>query len=129
MQQNRFPHLIIVFMVIALGLFSRKIDFIPLFVGDLLYAVMIYFGIRFLFIYLHKTKSAFIALLICYGIELLQFYDANWMIALRNTFFGRYVLGQGFFWSDILAYSSGITLAYIAESLLFSNEKKIKNLT
>lgn len=123
MQQNRLSYLIIVFIVIAFGLFSRKIDVIPLFVGDLLYAVMIYFGIRFLFISLHKTKSAIIALLICYGIELLQLYDANWMIALRDTLFGRYVLGQGFLWSDILAYSFGIILAYIAESFLFSKVK------
>ncbi|WP_026705605.1 ribosomal maturation YjgA family protein [Flavobacterium soli] len=123
MQQNRFSHLIIVFIVIALGLFSRKIEVIPLFVGDLLYAVMIYFGIRFLYISLPKTKSAIIALIICYSIELLQLYNANWMAALRNTFFGRYVLGQGFLWSDILAYSFGIILAYIAESVLFSKEK------
>lgn len=128
MRQNRFSHLIIVFIVIALGLFSRKINAIPFFIGDLLYAVMIYFGIRFLFISLHKTKSAFIALIICYVIELLQLYDANWMIALRNTLFGRYVLGQGFLWSDILAYSFGIILAYIAESLLFSKEKNFKKL-
>ncbi len=128
MQQNRFSHLIIVFIVIALGLFSRKINALPLFVGDLIYAVMIYFGIRFLLIYLDKTKSAIIALIICYCIELLQLYDANWMIALRNTLFGRYVLGQGFLWSDILTYSFGIILAYIAESLLFSKEKKIKTL-
>ena len=112
MKLNRISYLIIVFAVILLGLISRKIDSIPLFVGDLLYAVMMYFGIRFAFITLSKIKSAIMALCICYCIELLQLCNTGWIIALRDTTFGRYVLGQGFLWSDIVAYTFGVFLAY-----------------
>lgn len=112
MKENRFSYLLIIFTVILLGLLSRRFTPIPLFVGDLLYAVMIYFGIRFLFIDQDSRKSGMIALITCYCIELLQLYDAGWMIALRDTIFGRYVLGQGFLWSDIIAYTFGILIAY-----------------
>lgn len=59
-----------------------------------------------------------ISLLICYGIELLQLYQAEWIIALRKTLFGRYVLGQGFLWTDLLAYTFGVAIAFIIEKII-----------
>lgn len=77
---------------------------------------MIYFLVR---IFL-PTKKAFIvalfSLLICYCIEFLQLYQAEWIIELRKTLFGRYVLGQGFLWSDILAYTFGVCVAFIIDT-------------
>lgn len=128
MKQNRFSYLTIIFTVIVVGIFSRKVVFIPLFIGDLLYAVMVYFGICFLFINLDRIKSAIIALLICYSIEALQLYDAEWIIALQNTFFGHYVLGKGFLWSDILAYSFGIIIAYFCEKKYLIRKLQLKKL-
>lgn len=55
------------------------------------------------------------SLLICFGIEFLQLYQGNWMIELRKTIFGRYVLGQGFLWADILAYTFGILFIFLLE--------------
>lgn len=81
---------------------------------------MIYFGIRFLFISLNRIKSGIMALIICYGVETLQLYDAEWIATMRQTAFGRYVLGQGFLWSDIIAYSFGIVIAYYANKRLFT---------
>ena len=115
MKENRISYFIMISTVILFGLFSRKIDFIPLLIGDVLYAVMIYFGVRFLLIYLNRIKAAMIALAICYCIELLQLYQAEWMVALRATTFGRYVLGQGFLWSDVAAYTFGTIIAYYLE--------------
>jgi hypothetical protein len=59
--------------------------------------------------------------LICYGIEFLQLYQAEWIIELRKTLFGRYVLGQGFLWTDILAYTFGIFTAFIIEKITFKH--------
>ena len=118
MKENRFSYLLIIFTVILLGLLSRKFTSIPLFMGDLLYAVMIYFVIRFLFIHQESQKSGTIALITCYCIELLQLYDAGWMIALRDTIFGRYVLGRGFLWSDIIAYTFGTIIAYYFDKVI-----------
>lgn len=76
---------------------------------------MIYFLVR---IFLPVQKAfivALISLLICYCIEFLQLYQAEWIIELRKTLFGRYVLGQGFLWSDILAYTFGIAFVFLIE--------------
>ncbi len=117
--KSRIYYFIIFLSIIFLGILSRKISFIPLWIGDFLYAVMIYFLVR---IFLPFQKAFFIALislLICYGIEFLQLYQAEWIIELRKTLFGRYVLGQGFLWSDILAYTFGITVSLAAEKIIF----------
>jgi hypothetical protein len=73
-------------------------------------------------------QIAIISLLLCYGIEFLQLYQDEWMIELRKTLFGRYVLGQGFLWTDILAYTFGITIAFLMEKFIlkhFSNQTSV----
>ncbi len=78
---------------------------------------MIYVLIRIVFTNKKAIQVAIISLLICYGIEFLQLYQGEWMIELRKTLFGRYVLGQGFLWTDILAYTFGISIAFLIEKL------------
>jgi len=106
---------------------SRKIPSIPLCVGDLLYAVMIYFLSRIIFINKKSLSIIILSLLICYGIEFLQLYQAEWMLELRKTLFGRYVLGQGFLWTDILAYTFGIVITFLLEKFVlhYFNRKSV----
>ena len=118
--KSRVYYFIIFLSIIFLGILSRKISFIPLWIGDFLYAVMIYFLVR---IFLPSKKAfliAFISILICYSIEFLQLYQANWIIEIRKTLFGRYVLGQGFLWSDILAYTFGIASSFLVEKIVLN---------
>lgn len=118
MKNLRIRYFILLISVIFLGIISRKIDFIPLCIGDFLYALMIYILTR---IFLIKNKPILIAifsLLICYSIEILQLYQADWIITLRKTLFGRYVLGQGFLWTDIIAYTLGVAIASIIEKII-----------
>jgi hypothetical protein len=98
--------------VVCLGILSRKIPAIPLFIGDILYAVMMYFMLRIILLYKKRTMAAILALLFCYVIEGLQLYQAEWMIGLRKTLLGKYILGQGFLWSDLLCYTLGVVLAF-----------------
>jgi len=104
---------------------SRKIPQIPLFTGDFLYAVMIYILVRIIFINKNALHIIINSLLICYCIEFLQLYQGNWMIELRNTLFGRYVLGQGFLWTDILAYTFGIAFAFSIERIVLKNTNQV----
>lgn len=86
---------------------------------------MIYFLIR-IFLPFKKASIIFLlSLITCYSIEFLQLYQGEWMVELRKTLFGRYVLGQGFLWSDIIAYTFGIITAFIVErfTLRFLNQK------
>jgi len=116
---KRISYFLIIVVVIILGIASRKINGIPTFIGDTLYAVMVYFGMRFLFLSLSPIKSIFLALLFCYSIEFQQLYRADWILNLRNTTLAHYVLGQGFLWSDLGFYTIGVALAYIIDSILF----------
>lgn len=109
--------------MVLLGILSRKIDAIPLLFGDILYAVMVYFGCRFLFINSDNFRKIFMPLLLCYGIELQQLYNADWIIKIRNTTLGHYVLGQGFLWSDLVCYTVGVALAFWMDVLLLKRSK------
>lgn len=104
---SRKSYLIIIFFVIILGLLSRHFRVIPLFIGDVLYATMVYFIMRFIFIS-RAIKFSVVALLFCFAIEFSQLYQALWINDLRHTLLGRLALGQGFLWSDLLCYVLGV---------------------
>jgi len=66
-----------------------------------------------------KTRTiALVSLLVCYAIETLQLYQADWIINIRSTTIGHLILGQGFLWSDIIAYTFGIGIVFIIENLI-----------
>ncbi|MEN2487487.1 DUF2809 domain-containing protein [Flavobacterium sp. B11] len=127
MNKTRIYYLIAFISIIFLGILSRKISFIPLWIGDFLYAVMIYFLIRIFLPFRNAFAIALLSILICYGIEFLQLYQGEWMIELRKTLFGRYVLGQGFLWEDIMAYTFGILVVFMTEkfTLHYLNQKSV----
>jgi len=58
-KNKRMLYFILTLNVIALGITSGKIEGIPTFFGDTLYAVMVYFGMRMFFIYLNLKKQQF----------------------------------------------------------------------
>ncbi|RZJ53887.1 MAG: DUF2809 domain-containing protein [Flavobacterium sp.] len=120
MSKSRIYYSFLFVLVIFLGILSRKIAVIPLYFGDLLYAEMMYILIRIIFIHKKASNILIISLFTCYSIELLQLYQAEWIVALRKTLFGRYVLGQGFLWSDLLAYTFGAGIAFIIEKMALS---------
>jgi len=109
-------------LIIFLGIFSREFDEIPLCTGDFLYAVMMYVFIKILLIDKKPTQILIFSLLICYSIEFFQLYQADWINALRQTLFGRYVLGQGFLWSDIMAYTFGGFTAFLIDEIFLRNK-------
>ena len=111
----RFIYFILALLTIVSGIASRKIVGIPLFVGDILYAVLVYFGFRWLLV---KSKTPWqigLPLLFCFAIEIQQLSTAAALVAIRETTLGHYVLGQGFLWSDLLCYTMGIGLGYVID--------------
>ena len=112
LKNRRVLYFILIIITILLGILSRKINGIPTFFGDTLYAVMVYFGMRFFFINFNIKKTAILALLFCFAIEFLQLYDAERMLAIRRTTMGHYVLGQGFLWSDLAYYTLGVIIGF-----------------
>ena len=80
-----------------------------------MYAVLIYFGLRFLFIHLKTHKTFLLSLLFCFGIEILQLVQIDWLIAIRKTTLGHYILVQGFLWSDLFCYIIGTLVAFLID--------------
>ena len=112
MQSGRFQYLLLTIFIIFLGLGSRKINVFPLFIGDVLYAVMMYFGLRFVLIHWKLKTIIVLSVSFCFLIETSQLLQFDWLISLRKTTFGKYVLGQGFLWSDLICYLIGSFISY-----------------
>lgn len=105
-------------MTIIFGLISRKISYLPLCTGDMLWGIMIFFIIKFINPDKPDRLVALISLALCYLVEFSQLYQAPWIITIRRTLPGRLVLGQGFLWSDLLAYTAGIAAVWGAFMIL-----------
>lgn len=101
--------------IVVLGLLSRHFSFIPLWVGDVLWATMIYFILRFFMLKASILNITFISLAISYAIEFSQLYKAEWIDNMRHTFPGRMILGETFFWSDLVSYTAGILIGVSIE--------------
>ena len=88
------------------------------FVGDALWAMMVYFGFRFLLPKLDLFKSFSLAIAFSFSIEISQLYQSDWINAIRNTTLGGLVLGHGFLWFDLVSYSIGIIIAVMMDKVL-----------
>ncbi|MCA1965919.1 MAG: DUF2809 domain-containing protein, partial [Flavobacterium sp.] len=95
---------------------------IPLFIGDVLYAVLIYFGFRFLIMDSKKATSLLLSLLFCFGIEILQLVQIDWLLAIRKTTLGHYILGEGFLWLDLFCYIMGTLMAFLIDEKLIKTQ-------
>ncbi|MEP6675363.1 MAG: DUF2809 domain-containing protein [Ferruginibacter sp.] len=123
MRYLRIRYAITIILIIIAGLLSRHFSFIPLWIGDFLYAVMAFFMVRFLFPFSKTGTIILLSLAFCYCIEFSQLYQAAWINNIRRTVPGRLILGQGFLWSDILAYTIAIFFSAMADSYF---RKKIR---
>lgn len=128
-KRNRVLYGFIIIIVIALGLLSRKIyniipDFLNTYLGDALWALMIFFIFGFIFRDSETKEIALIGILFCYLIELSQLYHANWIDNIRKTTLGGLVLGYGFLWSDLVAYAIGIGIGIAIDDFLLKLRRK-----
>jgi hypothetical protein len=121
MVKARVQYLALIIAIIILGLLSRELTIIPLWVGDILWATMIFFMVRFFYIRSSIKKITIISLIFCYSIEFSQLYKAEWIDNLRRTLFGRLVLGDTFLWGDLLSYTIGIGAGILVEIALTKN--------
>lgn len=122
LKNNRLYYFSALLITLILGILSRKITGIPLFIGDVLYAVLIYFGFRFLIMDSKKATSLLLSLIFCFGIEIFQLVQIDWLIAIRKTTLGHYILGEGFLWLDMLCYVMGTLMAFLIDKKLIKTQ-------
>jgi hypothetical protein len=118
MKQNRTTYCILIIFTIVIGLLSRHIAGIPLFIGDILWGLMVYFIARFLFIQKTIKWAVIASLLFSYGIEFSQLYQAAWINNIRHTVLGGLILGETFLWGDMLSYTVGIAIGLGLDALI-----------
>lgn len=127
MQKNRLKYFILIIGTIVLGLLSRKMSWLPLATGDALYAVMIYWGFRFLFIKKSLYYSFVMAFVFCFSIEFLQLIQTPFLINARNHSILKLILGQGFLWTDLIAYGLGGSVAYLFDEKFILLKNKFQS--
>lgn len=127
MNRNRLLYFSLLMLTVITGLASRRFSALlpqwtTLYLGDALWALMVFWGFAFLF----KRKStlwvAAAALLFSFAVEFSQLYHAAWIDAIRHTKIGGLVLGFGFLWSDLVCYTLGVMFGFLVD--LYLNKKK-----
>jgi hypothetical protein len=113
MLKTRLISLLIALTLIPIGLATRQYgnEWMKLYLGDVLWAGMIYWGFQFLLANEPK-QTAIYAILFCFLIEFSQLYHAPWIDEIRHTRLGGLVLGFGFLWSDLVCYLVGVGLSF-----------------
>ncbi|EDM34807.1 hypothetical protein PBAL39_02885 [Pedobacter sp. BAL39] len=122
MTRLRLYYGLLIVLTIILGLLSRQMSFVPLATGDVLWAIMMFLIIRFLFVGSSLKFVAFVALLVCYLVELSQLYHAAWIDKIRANTLGALVLGRGFLWTDLIAYTIGVSLGLLIAYVLIPDK-------
>lgn len=130
-KRNRLTYLSLIFIVMLLGLGSRKFgDFLPEFVsnylGDTLWALMVFFIMGFLFKRSSTLKVGIYSLVFSFLIEISQLYHAPWLDSIRHNKIGGLILGFGFLWSDLICYTVGVIIGILLEILFLYKIKKHK---
>lgn len=110
--------LVILLCIIIVGLYSRSTYPFPMFLkaylGDVLWTSMVYFVIVLCFPRIKASTAFIIALLGSFCVEFSQLISNPTLEYLRTTFL-RYIIGQGFVWSDLICYCIGAISAYILD--------------
>ena len=103
-------------LMIPIGLATRMYgnEFLKLYAGDALWAMMIYFGFKFL-LPSQSSKAFLYAVSFCYLIEFSQLYHATWIDTIRQNRLGGLILGFGFLWTDLVAYLVGIFGGFLVD--------------
>ena len=127
MKRNRKIYFLLIILTILIGLFSRS-EYIPEiiypYLGDFLYTIIIFFIVGFVFIKMKSWKAALACVLFCCVIEFSQLYQSNWVESIRSNKLGGLILGNNFYWSDIVNYIVGGVIGYLIEDKLFRKSKK-----
>jgi hypothetical protein len=107
--------LAIIFFIteVFIALFVRD-GFIRPYVGDYLVVMLIYCAVK-TFVKAAPLKTAAGVLIFSYVVEVLQYLDIVERLGLSGNVIAKTVIGYGFEWWDILAYTLGVITILIME--------------
>jgi Protein of unknown function (DUF2809) len=114
----RFFLLSILFFVteVLIALYVKD-NFVRPYVGDYLVVILIYCAVR-TFIKANPVKMAIAVLLFAYLVEVLQYFRIVDRLGLSGNLVAKTVIGYGFEWWDMLAYTLGVLTILLVERRL-----------
>jgi len=107
---------------LLIALFVRD-AFVRPYVGDYLVVILIYCAVRAIW-KAPVVKVAIGVLLFSYLIEILQYFQLVNRLGLENSVVAKTVIGYGFDWQDLVAYTLGILTVLALERKSLSNSDK-----
>ncbi len=118
--RSRLLYAGIIALIVAVGLPTRLIpesmpDFVVNYLGDALWALVIFLFIGVLLPNAGTRTVLLLALAVTWGTEFSQFYQADWINAIRAYKLGGLILGYTFLPSDLLMYLCGIGAGVILD--------------
>ncbi|MFT5194468.1 MAG: hypothetical protein ACI9EW_004016 [Cellvibrionaceae bacterium] len=127
-QQRLKIYIPIIVLLFAIGLPTRITPntypfWYTTYAGDFIWAMMIFFLYR-LFFRWQPIQAFLVALSTTYIIEITQLFNPLWLENLRSIKLIGLIIGYSFLWSDIVAYTAGISLGAIIDIAVVS---RIKN--
>ena len=122
-KRNPRIYLLIMVVITAFGLPARMIqDQLPTwyvqYFGDYLWAMLLFFGFALALQKMSTLQVVILTLLFTYCIEISQFFHPQWLDYLRSIKLFGLILGYKFLWTDILAYTLGISTGALIENFL-----------
>ncbi|MAE65466.1 MAG: hypothetical protein CMJ18_14440 [Phycisphaeraceae bacterium] len=124
MKRPALIHLLLALVIILLGGSSRLFrEHVPtwyaLYAGDFFWSMVVYLLIVNVF-RLTVLRGVIVALCCVYAIEISQLFHPPWLEYVRSLRISALVLGFGFLWSDIVAYTLGILVVAAIDMKLSS---------
>jgi hypothetical protein len=122
-------YLLIMALLVTIGLparsaFAEKLPFwYTQYFGDYLWSTMLFFGFALILQKTSTRKVAGITILFTYIIETTQLFHPQWLEDIRSIKIFGLILGYGFLWSDIIAYTLGISTGAWIEKFLLQHKK------
>lgn len=119
-RRSRLGYVALAAVTTLLGLASRHYArqlpaWVGLYAGDALWALLVYWLVRLLQPDWPTGRAALVAGSWALATELSQLCQWPWLVALRHTWWGHLVLGQGFLASDLACYAVGIGVGVALE--------------
>lgn len=101
---------------VMIALFARD-AFVRPYVGDYLVVILLYCAARTI-LNVSIWQAVITVLLFSFLIELLQYFQIVFRLGLENNNIARTVIGHGFDWKDLLAYTLGAATVVVLEKLI-----------
>lgn len=128
--RNRIKVTIVLALVIALGIASRKYpgifpEALGKYPGDALWSIAVYMAWAFVIPKAKRIVLCTLAIASSFIVEFSQLYHAPWIDGIRSNSIGHLFLGSTYNSMDLLAYSIGVLIVFMVEHI-YSNYSAIR---